>query len=54
MRTEAGSSQVQADGSRAHSLLEAVGAATLVTNAELSPERVLQTIVEEARKLANA
>lgn len=37
-----------------YAVLEAVNAAVLAISAELSPERVLQTIVDQARILANA
>ena len=54
MKRQAGSNKVQANDHQAYGILEAVSAATLAISAELSPERVLQTIVEQARKLANA
>jgi len=53
-KQETVSNEVHTKGNHTYSILKAVNAATLAISSELSPDRVLQTIVEQARKLANA
>ncbi|MBI4322633.1 MAG: GAF domain-containing protein, partial [Chloroflexi bacterium] len=54
MKKEAVSNRLHASDGRTYAILKAVNAATLAISAEVSPERVLLTIVEQARKLSNA
>ncbi|MBI2954932.1 MAG: GAF domain-containing protein [Chloroflexi bacterium] len=54
MSAGTGAKKTPMNDRQAYAILEAVNAATLAIAAEVSPERVLLTIVEQARKLANA